>query len=164
MKQKKTISIIVAGLAICVAATFLFGKEKECCLCNSPGYAAPCLIDLNTGDILELNLDGPRTTHTPSNGQSDVETFAFIRFGNITGSKQTAPGVIELKIPTADKMNAPALCSKCRKLLSQGYDRRYVLADLVSGTMFPFVTGEIMIRGCAVTVTQGEEHFLVIIR
>ena len=159
MKQwKKTIHIASAVLAICVAAAFLFGNRRECCLCNSPSYSAPCLIDLKTGYILELNLDGPSSTHTPSNGQSDVKTFSFIQFGNITGIKQTAPGIIELKIPTADKTNTPALCSKCCKLLPREYDERYVLADLVSGTMFPFIAGEIMICGAAVTVTQKEEH------
>ena len=77
MKQwKKTVGIVVAVLAIFVAAAFLFGKEKECCLCDSPSYSAPCLVDLETGDILQLSIDGP-TTSGPE-GLTDVSTFSFI--------------------------------------------------------------------------------------
>jgi hypothetical protein len=138
MKQwKKTVGIVVAVLAIYVAAAFLFGNEKECCLCNSPSYSTPCLVDLETGDILQLPLDGP-TTSGPE-GQTDVSTFSFIRFHTVTGTKQTSPNVIELKIPTDDTVNTPALCSKCRKLLPQGYDGRYALADLENNALLPIV-------------------------
>ena len=138
MKQKKTISTIVAVLAICVAAVLLFWNQKECCHCNSPSYSVPCLIDLETGDILELRLDGPSTTPGPE-GQTDVSTFSFIRFHTVTGTKQTSPNVIELNIPRDDTVNTPALCNKCRKLLPQGYDGRYALADLENNALLPIV-------------------------
>ena len=164
MKQwKKTLCIAAAMLVICAAIVFLSGNRKECCLCNSPNYLAPCLVDLETGDILELNLDGPSATYD-GNGQADVETFSFIRFGNVTGTKQTAPNVITLKIPTEDKSRAPALCRNCRKLLPREYDGQYVLADLISKTLSPVVAGEIMIHDDAVTVSQEEGYFAVILR
>ena len=91
MKQwTKSICIVAAVLAICVATVLLFGNRKECCLCNAPTSSAPCLLDLETGSILELRLDGPSTTYGPE-GLPDVETFSFIRFGSITGTKQTSP-------------------------------------------------------------------------
>ena len=80
MKQwKKIVCIAAAMLVICAAIVFLSGNRKECCLCNNPNYSVPCLVDLEAGDILELNLDGPSATYD-YNGQSDVETFSFIRF------------------------------------------------------------------------------------
>ena len=164
MKQwKKIVCIAAAMLVICAAIVFLSGNRKECCLCNSPGYSAPCLVDLETGDILELNLDGPSATYD-GNGQADVETFSFICFGNVTGTKQTAPNVITLKMPMEDKSRAPGLCRNCRKLLPRGYDGRYVLADLENRTLFPFIAGEIVIPGCTVSMTQESDFFLVIIR
>ena len=164
MKQwKKTLCIAAAMLVICAAIVFLSGNRKECCLCNSPNYSVPCLIDLETGDILELNLDGPSATHD-GNGQADVETFSFIRFGNVTGTKQTAPNVITLKIPTEDKSRAPALCRNCRQLQPQKFERRYVLADLKNKIFFPFTAGEIIACGCMVTMTQKNDYFLVIVR
>ena len=159
MKQwKKTIYIVAAMLAICVAAVLLFGNETECCLCNSPSYSAPCLIDLETGDILELSLDGPSTTPGPE-GQPDVSTFSFIRFGSVVGTKQTSPNVIELQIPTDDTVNNPALCRICRNLLPQGYDGRYVLADLEHRQIFLVAKAtKVTICGHEVTITQENEE------
>ena len=154
MKQwKKIIYIAVAALAICVVAVLLFGNDTECCLCNSPSYSAPCLIDLETGDILELCLDGPSATYD-GNSQADVETFSFIRFGNVTGTKQTSPNVIALKIPTEDNSQTRALCRDCRKQLPREYDWRYVLADLEDKELFAITVGGITIRDYTVTVMQ----------
>ena len=148
MKQKKTISIIVAILAICVAVVLSFGNETECCLCDAHTSSVPHLIDLQTGDILSLSADGPSTI-PDSEGQTDVATFSFIRFHTVTGTKQTAPNVIELKIPADDTVNTPALCNKCRELLPQRYEGRYVLADLNSGILCPIIAGNnVSISGC----------------
>ncbi len=164
MKQrKKTIYIVAAILAICVAAILSLGNETECCLCNAPTSSAPCLVDLETGDILELRLDGPSTTYGPE-GLPDVETFSFIRFGSITGTKQTSPNVIALKIPMEDKSTAPALCRNCRQLLPQVYDGRYALANLTQKELFTITTeGEILVCGFSVLVEQEYTHLSVLI-
>ena len=164
MKQwKKSICIVAAVLAICVATVLLFGNRKECCLCNAPTSSAPCLLDLETGDILELRLDGPSTTSGPD-GVSYVSTFSFIRFHTVTGTKQTAPNVITLKIPTADKSQTPALCRNCRQLLPQVYDGRYALANLTQKELFTItIEGEILICGFTVRVEQEDTHLSVLI-
>lgn len=164
MKQwKKIVYIAAAVLAICVAAILSLGNETECCLCNAPTSSVPCLVDLETGDILELRLDGPSTTHGPK-GQTDVSVFSFIRFGSVTGTKQTAPNVITLKIPVEDKSRVPALCRNCRKVLPQGYDGRYALANLTQKELFPITTGrEISVCGYTVRVAQEETHLSVLI-
>lgn len=162
-QRKKTIYIVAAILAICVAAVLLLGNRKECCLCNAPASPALCLIDLETGDILELRLDGPSTTPGLGN-QADVATFSFIRFGSVTGTKQTAPNVITLKIPTDDTVRNPALCRTCRQLLPKGYAGRYALANLTQKELFPITTGrEISICGYTVRVAQEETHLSVLI-
>lgn len=162
MKQrKKTIYIVAAMMAICVAAVLLFGNDTECCLCNAPTSSALCLVDLETGDILELCLDGPSTTYD-GNGQSDVETFSFIRFGNITGTKQTAPDIIELKIPVDGAPQRLALCRQCRQLLPRGYNSRYVLADVGGGVLFPITVGaELTIHSLQIAARQSAEGILV---
>ena len=163
MKQwKKTICIAAAVLAICVAAVLLFGGRKECGLCNSPSYSAPCLIDLATGGFLELTVDAP-TTPGPE-GQTDVATFSFIRFGSVTGTKQSAPNMIELKIPTDDASPSPSLCRQCRQFLPQGYTGRYVLADVSGGVLFPITTDtEITIYDCQITMARYSGGILLTI-
>ena len=165
MKQwKKTIYIVAAMLAICVAAVLLLGNRKECCLCNAPASPALCLIDLETGDILELRLDGPSTTYGPE-GLPVVETFSFIRFGNITGTKQTSPNVIALKIPMEDKSTAPALCRNCRQLLPKGYEGRYVLTDLEHRVLIPLTAKTaVTICGSKVAIEQEGGRIFITIR
>ena len=161
MKQWKRFGYItVVVLAIC-AVTILLAGKRTCCLCNSPNYSAPCLVDLETGDILELRLVGPSTSNS-TGSSTPAETFSFIRFGNVTGIKQT-PDMIELKIPSQEKVKSLALCNKCCNLLPSGYDDRYVLADLDSDTLFFFGNGEIRIRNCAVAMTQEDSYFFVVI-
>lgn len=164
MKQrKKTIYIVATVLALCVTVSLLFGNPKECCLCNSPCYDVPCLIDLETGDILELRLDGPSTTPDPE-GQTDIATFSFIRFGPVTGTKQTAPNIIELKIPSSGAIQRPSLCRQCRQLLPRGYNGRYVLTDAGGGVLFLITAGtELAIHGLQIAVRQCAEGILVTI-
>ena len=163
MKRKKTISIIVGVLAICVAAVLLFGNETDCCLCNAPTSSVPCLIDLETGDILELSIDGPSTTPGPE-GQTDGATFSFIRFGPVTGTKQTAPNIIELKIPLGGALQRPSLCRQCRRLLPRGYTSRYVLADVGGEVLFPIMVGaELNLHGLQIAARQYIEGILVTI-
>ena len=165
MRQwKKTICIAAAVLVICAASVLLFGNRKECCLCNAPTSSVPCLVDLETGDILELSLDGPSATYD-GNGQSDVDTFSFIRFGNITGTKQTAPNVITLKISMEDKSRALALCRNCRKQLPKGYAGRYALSDVANGVLFPLAAeAGITICDCGITMVEYGEYILLSIK
>lgn len=165
MKQwRKTIYLAAAMLAICMATVLLFGNRKECCLCNAPTSSAPCLLDLETGSILELRLDGPSTTSGPD-GVSYVSTFSFIRFHTVTGTKQTAPNMIELKIPSGGALQHPSLCRQCRQLLPQGYTGRYVIADADGGVLFPItVGGELTIHGLQIAVRQYTEGILVTVK
>lgn len=61
--------------------------------------------------------------------QPELGTFSFVRLGNVSGTKLTAPERIDLHIPN-DKAYTPALCKDCRKQLPFGYTNRYVFADL----------------------------------
>lgn len=164
MKQrKKTFYIVAAILAICVAAILSLGNETECCLCNAPTFSAPCLVDLETGDILELRLDGPSTTPGPG-GQTDVATFSFIRFDSVTGTKQTAPSMIELKIPIDGAPSRPSLCRQCRQFLPQGYNGRYVLADVEGGVLFPITANtEITICDYQIAIAPSDGDILLTI-
>ena len=102
-------------------------EEKRCCLCNSTVHTTLCMVDLETGDMLELDMPSVSDAY---GGESNVETFSIIRFGEVVGTKQTAPDVIELCVPALECVKNMALCGQCRKLLSEDYCSRYILADL----------------------------------
>ena len=132
--MKMWLKILSVVLVVVVAATaiLLFTKEeKVCCLCSSFRYHAPCLIDLETGDLIELDLYFPHETLVAelADPQPEMGTFSFVRIGNVSGTKLTDSKKIEIHIPD-DKTYNPALCSNCRKQLPFGYASRYIFADL----------------------------------
>ena len=80
--MKMWLKILSAVLVIVIAATaiLLFTKEeKECCLCSSFRYHAPCLIDLETGEMIELDLYFPHETLVAelADPQPEMGTFSF---------------------------------------------------------------------------------------
>ena len=132
MKMWLKIFSVVLIVVVAASAILLFNQEeKECCLCSSFRYHAPCLIDLETGELIELDLYFPHSTLVAelAEPQPKMETFSFVRIGNVSGTKLTDSKIIEIHIPNDTTYN-PALCSECRKQLSLGYTNRYILADL----------------------------------
>lgn len=126
--------ILSGVLIIVVAAAAVLGvslAQKECCLCSSFRYHAPCLIDLETGKLIELDLYFPHESLVAelADPQPEMGTFSFVSIGNVSGTKQTAPERIDLHIPDESTF-FPALCRDCKKQLPSGYDSRYVFADL----------------------------------
>lgn len=167
--------ILSAALVISFAITAIFlltHEEKPCCLCDSFRYHAPCLIDLETGEMIELDLYFPHETKVAelSDEQPEMSTFSFVRLGNVTGTKLTDSKVIEIEVPCSDRTRNPALCKNCRGLLQGGYSSRYVLADLYDmedKTLIPIEDGTEMILRCyEITMTQGKEKdgIIVIVR
>ena len=134
--MKKWIIVLCAVFAVALVFISIVSpnqEQKDCCLCKSFRYHAPCLIDLEKGDLIELDLYFPHETKVGELAevqQDTSSTFSFVHLGNITGTKLTGSKVIEFGVPIADKTNNPALCKDCRELLQAGYKGRYVLADL----------------------------------
>lgn len=127
----------IFSAALIVVVTFatvliLNRHQKECCLCNSIRYHAPCLVDLETGELIELALYDPHPTKTAELAEKQfmTDTFSFVRLGDVTGIKLTGSRTIELEVPLDEKTNRSTLCIKCQRLLRNGCKDRYVLADL----------------------------------
>ena len=132
MKMWLKILNVVLVVVIAATAILLFTKkEKECCLCSSFRYHAPCLIDLETGELIELDLYFPHHTLVAelADPQPEMGTFSFVSIGNASGTKLTDSKKIEIHIPN-DKTYNPALCSDCKKQLPLGHTSRYIFADL----------------------------------
>lgn len=132
--MKRWIKYVYAVFAIVAifSVFFLSSKEqKDCCLCSSLRYHAPCLVDLNTGSLLELALYVPHRSKVAelAEVQPEVSTFSFVTLGNASGIKLTGSSRIEMDIPH-EPLQASALCRECSKKLPFGYNCRYVLADL----------------------------------
>lgn len=128
---KKILWLVVAAVFVC-AAVLLLQEQRACCLCNSFRYHAPCLVDLETGAMTELDLYFPHQWQVAelADPQPERETFSFIKLGSVSGYRDTAREYIEIDIPVSERTAAPALCKDCRKQLNAATPGRYVLADL----------------------------------
>ena len=152
------------AIAIVALIFFFFQNQQDCSVCNSFRYHAPCLIDLDEGKILELDLYFPHDTKVAELApeQPEMGTFSFVRMGNILGTKLTDSKIVEFSVPLSDKTYTPALCKSCRKSLQDGYRGRYVLADLYDmniKTIIPIIpSSEILeIRCYQISMTLHEE-------
>lgn len=169
MKMWQKILSMVLAISVVALIGCTSQEQKDCCLCNSFRYHAPCLIDLETGEMIELDLYFPHETKVAelADDQPEMSTFSFVKLGNISGTKLTDSKIIEMEVPCADTTRNPALCKDCRELLQGGYMGRYVLANLYDReikTLIPIEDGtEMVIRCYEINMSQNEEKDGIIV-
>ena len=136
-------------------------------MCNSFLYHAPCLIDLETGNLIELDLYFPHETKAAElvDPQPQIDTFLFVHLGDVTGTKLTGSKVIEIDIPIAELQSDLALCELCRGQIHGSVINRYMLADLYdrdNKNLIPIQAGLAIDLRCYRITTQKEEDILKI--
>ena len=106
-------------------------KKEECSICEHPKAHAPCILNLSTGEITELELFQPHFTKTGEiSDQQTGGTFSFIQAAGLTGIKLTDPWYIEVDVPMEGTQKSINLfCVKCCKLLNE-YEKGFVLLDI----------------------------------
>lgn len=140
------LSVVFAVALLACGILYYSWEPAECCLCSSFRYHAPCLIDLETGAMTELNLYLPHETKAAelADEQPEQGIFSLVLLGNASGYRDTSRERAQADIPIADKTFHPALCKECKKKLDIGYFGRYVLADLYDYSnkkLFPIASG-----------------------
>jgi len=120
MKKRYIVSILL--LACMLSAIYLLRtKEPEQCpICQSLKHHAPCLVNLASGEVTELELYQP---HYSCVGEiadiQDSSTFSFFYAAGVQGTRTTSPYVIELPIPIGNPPEVlSAFCKECRSLLT----------------------------------------------
>ena len=127
----KRVIVIVAILLLFNGCSSNSPEPKECALCEVFPRHAPCLVNLNTGELRELGIYQPH--HTKVAELSDEQYggyMSLVQFGDISGILLGADRV-ELKAPIKSTgMQDGLFCSDCRKLLKDNKCQGYILADL----------------------------------
>ena len=118
--------IILTGCALGPAP-----EPERCALCDDLARHAPCIINLSTGEKVELDVYDP---HPFLVGEIAEEQrggyFSFVRGAGVEGYKLGAESVT-ITIPAkADKMDQQFFCNACRELLEYHTNSGYVLVDL----------------------------------
>ena len=130
--MKKLAVLSVALLVLLSACSIESIPEPErCSLCDDLSRHAPCIINLSTGEKLELEIYEP---HPFLVGEIAEEQrggyFSFVRGAGVEGYKLGAESVT-ITIPIkADKLDCKYFCNFCRKLLADYTKQGYVLVDL----------------------------------
>lgn len=104
---------------------------EDCSICGHLKCHAPCILNLATGEIGEMELYQPHFRKVGEIAENQTGgTFSFIYLAGLQGIRLTDPWYIEVDVPMkGDRKNNAFFCERCRKLLDD-YEQGYVLIDL----------------------------------
>lgn len=129
--MKRVIAITTIFLLLLTGCSSNIPEPTECALCAVFPRYAPCLVDLNSGDICELEIYQPHHTKVAELSNEQYGGYmSLVQFGEISGILLGADRV-ELKASAIAKGMLDSLfCKACRKLLKDNKCQGYILADL----------------------------------
>lgn len=129
--MKRVIAITAVILLLFIGCSSNIPEPEECTLCDAFPRHAPCLVDLNTGELRELEIYQPHHTKVAELSDEQYSGYmSLVQFGDISGILLGADKV-ELKAPTKSTgMQDSLFCNDCRKLLKENNCQGYILADL----------------------------------
>ena len=125
------IFLILIGMGMLVACIAEPPEPKRCALCGFIKSHAPCLVQLETGEVGELMLYDPHPVYVGELAEEQVggELIFFYPAG-CRGIRLTEPWKLTVEVPSDEgRMRKAYFCRECRELL-KGYDTGFVLADL----------------------------------
>ena len=129
--MQRVITITAIFLLLFTGCSSDIPEPEECTLCDAFPRHAPCLVDLNTGELRELEIYQPH--HTKVAELSDEQYggyMSLVQFGDISGILLGADRV-KLEAPIKSTgMQDSLFCNDCRKLLKDNNCQGYILADL----------------------------------
>lgn len=127
--KKVTVLCLVLLLLLSGCSAKEIPEPKRCSLCDDLSRHAPCVMDLSTGEKVELDIYEPHHTLVGEIAEEQRGGyFSFVRGAGVEGYKLGAESVT-VKVPKkAEPMEAKFFCQDCRNILSD-YSG-YVLIDL----------------------------------
>lgn len=129
--MKRVIATVAFLLLLFTGCSDNTPAPAECALCAAFPRHAPCLVDLNSGKILELEIYQPH--HTKVAELSDEQYggyMSLVQLGDISG---ILLGADRVELEASEKttgMQDSLFCKDCRKLLKDNKCQGYILADL----------------------------------
>jgi len=165
--------IVITGLLLLLftGCSSDIPEPKECALCDAFPRHAPCLVDLNTGELRDLEIYQPH--HTKVAELSDEQYggyMSLVQFGDISGILLGADRV-ELNVPIKSTgMQDGLFCNDCRKLLKDNKCQSYILTDLrhpATPSVWPFKDGLSFSVRCYeidITTSDDSENLIIVMR
>lgn len=145
--RKKVMAIITVVLVVCVlGAVVMLNREPDRCpLCAFIKSHAPCIVNIETGEVVELVLYQPHYSLVGEIAEiQNDSTFSFVSAAGAKGTRISSPYKMELDVPKqSEPLLKTSFCKECRKILN-GVGTGYVLADLYdrgNPVVYPIVDG-----------------------
>lgn len=164
MRRIILVFMMMTLLLSLVACSGISAPEPDCCsVCDYIPSHAPCLVNLNTGEVGEIALYEPH--HTLVGEIAEEQRGGYFSFVSVAGLR----GYLDACVPEAhvtvpdgiEKYEEKYFCSTCRELL-KGYSHcGFVLADLrnpEAPTVYPVEAGtEFEVRCYTVVITETDK-------
>lgn len=135
-RHRKWIAAGVLLLFVLAGAVAVFNHREPdvCALCGSGEgrpYHAPALINLSTGDSIELRVyDMMITNQIEVSPKQTTGTFSPLQFQGHSGYRDTCDQTCHIYIPDLNPaLKVRYFCKECRDLLKPHSEAGYVLAD-----------------------------------
>lgn len=129
--MKRMLILCVALLLLLSACSNESPEPKQCSLCANLPCHAPCIINLSTGEMLELAVYEPHPFILGELAEEQLGgTFSFIRGAGIKGYKLSAESITITVPMAAEKMEKKHFCKSCRERLASCAAQGYALVDL----------------------------------
>lgn len=108
---------------------------EQCALCGEEAeYQAPCLINLSTGELGEMQVYTYGRTREGKLDPREAQfsgTFSFHPCAGLMAARDTDSHICIVPIPAEKNLMNPALfCRECRQLLARAGLEGYVILDL----------------------------------
>lgn len=167
MRRILCITIAALMLLTLVACSGQTSPEPERChLCDYIPSHAPCLVNLNTGEVGEIVLYEPH--HTLVGEIAETQRggyFCFMSVAGLRGHMNASVPEAHVTVPEKiEKYDEQYFCTSCRGLLDAYSGDGFVLADLKEPStpvLFPVEDGSSFeVRCYTVTVTKTEDKEL----
>ena len=169
--MKRVIVITVLLLLLFTGCRSDIPEPEECALCDAFPRHAPCLVDLNTGELRELEIYQPHYTKVAELFDEQYGGYmSLVQFGDISGILLGADRV-ELESPIQSTGIQDSLfCNDCRKLLKENNCQGYILADLrdpSTPTVWQFKDGTSFSVRCYeidITASDDSEKLIIVMK
>lgn len=125
-----TLCLLAIAIITIVNVVDLLNTE-DCSICGYLKCHAPCILNLSTGEIKELELYMPHDQEVGELAEKQTGgTFSFISVAGLHGIKLTDPWYIELEVPmVGNEKRISHYCGSCRERL-EDYQSGFVLLDV----------------------------------
>ena len=158
----------IAVITLTVVATFLPYETEFCHLCDQIPCHAPCLLNIHTGNLLELSIYdsdpaiSKQLAKTQTGGHMEIITSGDVNLISLPDSQKA---IARVPIEKAD-IAGNKFCPSCRDLL-RTVTSNYVLVDLFDTKdikIYDIVEGNCCEMRCySVSAKIGDDHTIKII-